>query len=61
MTTFERIEDFAIGMGAELKKAKKELRFVGNDDARRAACQAEVDEARKSFLQALKMYREAMS
>lgn len=61
MDTKDRIEDFAIGMASALRKAKKEVRFAGSDEERRAAAIAEVESARKSFLQAVRMYRESQA
>lgn len=59
MDAKDRIEDFAIGMASALRKAKKELRFAGTDEVRKAAAQKEIDESRKSFKQAIRMYSEA--
>lgn len=60
MMTSDRIEDFAITMASTLRRAKKALRYAGCDDAARAAAAAEVEEARKSFLSALRLYRESV-
>lgn len=57
--TKDRIEDFVIDLAVTLKAAKKGVKAAGADEAKRAEAIKEVEEARKSFFQAIVMYRES--